>query len=72
MCWLLRVLGIFLQMIFHKGKFEIFSLLDSTNQLVNGHFNDDSFLSLIEDKENVSSALKCLDTFCLALGSAIH
>jgi hypothetical protein len=48
------------------------SLPDSPSQLVNGHFADDSFLTLIEDEENISNALHCLDTFCQASGSAIQ
>lgn len=46
------------------------SLLKSPSQLVNGHFVDDFFLTLIEEEDNVQATLQCLDTFCLALGSA--
>lgn len=42
------------------------SLPESPSQLVNGHFVDDSFLTLIEEESNVKEALHCLDNFCLA------
>lgn len=47
------------------------SLPDSSQQLVNGHFVNDSFLILIEDEENVANALYCLDIFCLSSRSSI-
>lgn len=43
-----------------------------SSQLLNGHFADDSFLTLIEDKTNIRNAMQCLDTFCLASGSSIQ
>ncbi|XP_059064447.1 uncharacterized protein LOC131856617 [Cryptomeria japonica] len=48
------------------------SLPESPSQPVNSHFADDSFLTLIEDKDNVQAILQCLNTFCLASGSAIQ
>ena len=45
---------------------------ESSSKLVNGHFSDDSFLTLLEDEENIKNALLCLDTFCQASGSAIQ
>lgn len=48
------------------------SLQESSSQLVNGHFVDDSFLTLLEDQENINNALNYLDTFCQASGSAIQ
>ncbi|KAH9313858.1 hypothetical protein KI387_022485, partial [Taxus chinensis] len=42
------------------------------SQLLNGHFADDSFLTLIEDENNIDNAMQCLDTFCLASGSSIQ
>ena len=48
------------------------SLPESSTQLVNGHFADDSFLTLLEEEENIKNALSCLDTFFQASGSAIQ
>ena len=48
------------------------SLSNSSSQLVNGHFVDDSFLTLLEDEENITNALQCLDTFCQACGLVIQ
>lgn len=48
------------------------SLPGSSSQLVNRHFADDSFLTLLEDEESILNALNCLDTFCQASGSAIQ
>ncbi|XP_059073550.1 uncharacterized protein LOC131874275 [Cryptomeria japonica] len=48
------------------------SLPESPSQLVNGHFVGDSFLTLIEDEDNVQSSLQCLNTFFLASDSAIQ
>ena len=47
------------------------SLPKSSSQLVNGHFSDDSFLTLLENEENIKNALSCLDTFCQASSSTI-
>ena len=48
------------------------ALLDSTMQLVNGHFVEDYFLTILEDEGNISNKLQCLDTLCLAYGSFIQ
>lgn len=48
------------------------SLPKSSSQLINGHFVDDYFLTLLEDEENIKNALHCLDTFCQASGSTIQ
>ncbi|XP_059073690.1 uncharacterized protein LOC131874367 [Cryptomeria japonica] len=48
------------------------SLPNSQLQLLNGHFADDSFLTLLEEEETIREALKCLNIFCLASGSAIQ
>ena len=48
------------------------SLLESSTQLVNGHFVDDSFLTLLEEEENINNALSFLDTFFQGFGSAIQ
>ena len=48
------------------------SLPESSTHLVNGHFADDSFLTPLEEDENIKNALSCLDTFCQAFGSAIQ
>ncbi|KAH9327038.1 hypothetical protein KI387_007216 [Taxus chinensis] len=41
-------------------------------ELLNGHFTNDSFLTLIEDESNISNAMECHKTFCLASGSSIQ
>ena len=48
------------------------SLPESSSELVNGHFANDSFLTLFEDEENIKNAFKCLDIFCQASGFAIQ
>ena len=48
------------------------SLPESSAQIVNGHFFDDSFLTLLEEEENIKNSLPCLDTFFLASGSSIQ
>ena len=55
-----------------QGRVCGISLPDSPNHLVNGHFVDESFLTLIKDEDNVVNALQCLDTFRLTSGSTIH
>ncbi|KAH9332046.1 hypothetical protein KI387_004154, partial [Taxus chinensis] len=47
-------------------------LPSSPKQLINGHFADDSFLTLAESEASVTNVMQCLDTFCLASGSAIQ
>lgn len=54
-----------------QGKVHGIYLFDSPSQLVNGHFVDDSFLTLLEEEDNIKATLSCLETFCLASGSAI-
>ena len=44
----------------------------SSSQLVNGHFADDSFLTLLEDEENIKNALERLEFFCLASSFSIQ
>lgn len=48
------------------------SLRESSSQLVNGHFVDDSFLTLLEDEENIKNVFIFLDTFCQASRSDIQ
>ena len=48
------------------------SFPESSSQLIDGHFANDSFHTLLEDEENIKKALNCLDTFCQASGSAIQ
>lgn len=48
------------------------ALPNSQVQILNGHFIDDSFLTLREDEKSIKNALKCLDTFLLALASRIQ
>ena len=48
------------------------SLPESLTQLVNGHFANDSFLTLLEEEENIKNVLSCLDTFCQASVSAFQ
>lgn len=48
------------------------SLPNFSIQLLNGHFANDSFLTLQEDEQPIKHALKCLDTFCLATSSSIQ
>ncbi|KAH9294882.1 hypothetical protein KI387_038470 [Taxus chinensis] len=56
----------------HAGLVQGIQLPSSPQQLINGHFADDSFLTLAESEASVSNAMQCLDTFCLASGSAIQ
>lgn len=55
-----------------SGLLRGISFPESSSQLVNGHFTDDSFLTLLDDEENINNALSFLDTFCQAFGSAIQ
>ncbi|XP_059064547.1 uncharacterized protein LOC131856688 [Cryptomeria japonica] len=48
------------------------SLPNSQLQLLNGHFTDDSFLTLLEEEETIHEALQCLNIFYLVSGSAIQ
>lgn len=48
------------------------SLPNSQLQLLNGHFVDDSFLTLLEEEETIHKALQCLNIFFLTSGSAIQ
>lgn len=41
-------------------------------QLVNGHFADDSFLTLAEEEQSIIEALNCFDIFCKASISSIQ
>ena len=41
-------------------------------QLVNVHFDDDSFLTINEDHQSWQNAMDCLDVFCVASGSSIQ
>lgn len=54
------------------GRVRGISLPESPSQLVNGHFVDDSFLTLIEDEDNVQTTLQCLNTFFLTFGLTIQ
>lgn len=45
---------------------------NSPSQLTNGHFADDSFLTLTENEQNVQETLCCVDIFCLASGTSIQ
>lgn len=56
----------------NQGLVKGISLPNTSKQLVNGHFADDSPLISAEDETSVSNALECLDTFCLASGSSIQ
>jgi len=48
------------------------ALPHSDKSLLNGHFVDDSFLTMAEDEQSINTTLKCLNTFCLAFGSSIQ
>ena len=48
------------------------SLPESSSQLVNVHFANDSFLTLFEDKENIKNVINFLDIFCQASRSTIQ
>ena len=54
-----------------QGMIKGIALPRSDKYLLNGHFADDSFLTVAEDEQSVNTALKCLNTFCLASGSSI-
>jgi hypothetical protein len=41
-------------------------------QLVKGHFANDSFLTILEEKESMANTMKCLHTFSTAPRSKIH
>ena len=62
----------FLAKAISQGRVHGISLPNSLDHLVNGHFMDDSFLTLIEDENNVANSLQFLDTFFLASGSTIQ
>jgi hypothetical protein len=44
----------------------LLSKLDS-GQLVNDHFVDDSFLTILEEQSSWDNMMECLDTFCATL-----
>ena len=44
----------------------------SNKSLLNGHFVDDSFLTMVEDEQSVNTTLKYLNTFWVAFGSSIQ
>ena len=55
-----------------QGMIKGIALPHSYKSLLNGHFADDSFLTIAEDEQSVNTAIKCSNTFCLAFGSSIQ
>lgn len=47
------------------------TLPKSQAQLVNGHFADDSFLTLLEEENNIKEILECLNIFFLTSSFSI-
>jgi len=55
-----------------QGIIHGITLPSNQGHLINGHFANDSFLTLNEDKKIICQAFTFLDTFCKALGSSIQ
>ena len=55
-----------------QGMIKGIALPHSYKSLLNGHFADDSFLTMTEDEQSINTTFKCLNTFCLASRSSIQ
>lgn len=62
----------FVGFVIFAGHVRGISLFNSPSQLVNGHFANDLFLTLLKEENNAKEALHCLEIFCLASRSAIQ
>lgn len=56
----------------NEGKIHGIMLPQNQGQLVNGHFADDSFLTIQEDEQSISEIVECLNTFYEAFDSSIQ